>query len=74
MATLQAAKEIAHILPVFDGEPLYLESFINLANKFHTSYGLSADNSLSDFVFMAILSKLKDKAANVILCRLDLNT
>lgn len=74
MATLAAAKEIAHILPTFSGDPLFLESFINLVDKFYNTYGTTNDNTLSDFVFMAILSKLKEKAANVIYCQPDLNT
>lgn len=72
MASLAAAKEIAHILPTFDGQPIFLESFISLVEKFYNTYYSETDNTLNDFIFMSILSKLKDKAANVILCRPDL--
>lgn len=74
MATIQAAKEISYTLRNFSGRQEHLESFINAANKFFDRYGTTNDNSLSEFVFAAICSKIIDEAGDFLLCRPDLNT
>ena len=72
--SIQAAKEIANTLRPFSGRSEHLESFINAADKFHERYGRTTDNSLNEFVFVSICSKITDEAGNFILCRPDLNT
>lgn len=74
MVTIQAAKEIAYTLRPFSGRSEHLESFINAIDKFHTRYGTTSDNSLSEFVFASICSKIVEEAGDFILCRPDLNT
>ncbi|KAK9879626.1 hypothetical protein WA026_006692 [Henosepilachna vigintioctopunctata] len=74
MATIQAAKEIANTLRQFTGRSEHLESFLNSADRFYERYGRTQDNSLSEFVFASICSKIIDEAGNFILCRPDLGT
>ncbi|KAL3282389.1 hypothetical protein HHI36_005574 [Cryptolaemus montrouzieri] len=74
MSTIQAAKEIANTLRPFSGRSEHLEYFINAIDKFFDRYGRTADNSLSEFVFAAICSKIIDEAGDFLLCRHDLNT
>ncbi|KAK9872564.1 hypothetical protein WA026_018699 [Henosepilachna vigintioctopunctata] len=74
MATIQAAKEIANTLRQFTGRSEHLESFLNSADRFNERYGRTQDNSLSEFVFASICSKIIDEAGNFILRRPDLGT
>lgn len=74
MNTIQAAKEIANTLRHFSGKSEHLESFINSVDKFYDRYGKTTDNSLSEFVFAAISSKIVDEAGDFLLCRPDLGT
>ncbi|KAL3273398.1 hypothetical protein HHI36_014844 [Cryptolaemus montrouzieri] len=74
MATISAAKEIAHTLRNFSGRCEHLESFINSVDKFLDRYGRTTDNTLSEFVFAVICSKIVDEAGDFILCRPDLGT
>ncbi|KAK9881378.1 hypothetical protein WA026_016269 [Henosepilachna vigintioctopunctata] len=52
----------------------HLESFLNSADRFYERYGRTQDNSLSEFVYASICSKIIDDAGNFILCRPDLQT
>lgn len=72
--TIQAAKAIAEFLPIFTGESNQLESFIKRCDKFHTTYGMTPDNSLNDFTFNVIFSKLRGDVLNFVMCRPDLTT
>jgi len=74
MATIQAAKEIASTIRHFSGRSEHLESFLNACDKFFERYGRTNDNSLNEFVFASIYSKIVDEAGDYILCRPDLNT
>lgn len=73
-ATIQAAKEIANTLRTFSGNSDHLETFINSVDKFHNRYGITTDNSLNEFVFSVICSKIISEAGDYILCRPDLET
>ncbi|KAF2881293.1 hypothetical protein ILUMI_24881 [Ignelater luminosus] len=70
--TITAAKAIADFLPTFDRDSYQLESFIHRCDKFHNTYGKTNDNSLNDFVFNVICSKLKSDVSNFLMCRPDL--
>lgn len=72
--TIQAAKEIASTIKTFSGRSEHLEYFINSVDRFFNRYGRTTDNSLSEFVFAAICSKIIDQAGDFLLCRSDLNT
>lgn len=73
MASLTAAKEIAHTIKQFSGKSEHLEFFINSVDKFYNRYFLGTnDESLKEFVFASICSKLIDDAGDYILCRPDL--
>ncbi|KAL3279422.1 hypothetical protein HHI36_016933 [Cryptolaemus montrouzieri] len=72
MSTIQAAKEIANTLSPFSGRSEHLEYFINAIDKFFDRYGRTAD-SLSEFVFAAICSKIIDEADRLKLLKMRLN-
>ncbi|KAF2889806.1 hypothetical protein ILUMI_16367 [Ignelater luminosus] len=74
LPTIQAAKEIANTLRYFLGRSEHLESFLNSVDKFHSRYGRTTDNSLNEFVFASICSKITDEAGSFITCRPDLET
>ncbi|XP_072397971.1 uncharacterized protein [Diabrotica undecimpunctata] len=72
--TIQAAKALADFLPTFNGDSLKLESFVQRCDKYYLTYGQTTDNTLNDFTFNVICSKLQDNVLNFIMCRPDLNT
>lgn len=72
--TIHAAKAIAEFLPIFDGNSLQLESFIDACDNFHNNYGRTVDNNLNHFTYVAIRSRLRNEVANHVMCRPDLNT
>ena len=75
MTTLTAAKEIAHTLKSFTGNSDHLEFFISSVDKFYNRYYTgSIDESLKEFVFASICSKLTEEASDFLLCRPDLTT
>lgn len=75
MATLTAAKEIAHTLKPFSGRSEHLEFFINSIDKFHTRYHTGTqDETLKDFVIATIYSKIIDEAGDYLLCHPELTT
>lgn len=74
VSTIHAAKAIAGTLRPFSGRSEHLESFINSVDKFYDRYGKTTDNSLSEFVFATICSKIIDEAGDFLLCRHDLDT
>lgn len=69
-----AAKEIAATLKTFSGKSEHLESFINNIDRFFNRYGRTQDNSLSEFVYLAICSKIIGEAGDFLACRPDLDT
>lgn len=73
-ASITAAKEIANTLKPFTGKSEHLEYFLNSVDKFYSRYGRTTDNSLSEFVFSSICSKIIDEAGDFLLCRPDLST
>lgn len=75
MTTINAAKEIAHTLRPFTGRSEHLDYFINSVDIFYNRYAASsADESLKEFVFASITSKIIDEAGDFLLCRPDLKT
>ncbi|XP_072377074.1 uncharacterized protein [Diabrotica undecimpunctata] len=72
--TVYAAKTLADVLPSFNGDPLKLETFIQTCDNFYRTYGQTTDNTLNDYTFSVIRSKLQDNVLNFIMCRPDLNT
>lgn len=75
MATLVAAKEIARTLKIFSGRSEHLEFFIASIDTFYQRYFISTqDESLKEFVFASICSKICDEAGDFLLCRPDLTT
>lgn len=75
MATLTAAKEIARTLKTFSGKSEHLEFFIASVDSFYQRYFISTqDDSLKEFVFASICSKICDEAGDFLLCRPDLTT
>nr|CAI5864050.1 unnamed protein product [Callosobruchus analis] len=65
---------MADYLPFFDGDTQQLESFIFRCDKFFNTYGTSTDNTLNDFVFNVICSKLKGNVCTFLMCRPDITT
>lgn len=75
MTTLTAAKEIAHTLKTFTGNSDHLEFFISSVDKFYNRYYVgTVDESLKEFVFASICSKLTEEAGDFLLCRPDLTS
>lgn len=74
MTTVQTVKAYADFLPTFQGNPIHLESFINECDTFYNNFGKTTDPTINHFAFTIIKSKLRDDAANYIMCRPDLNT
>lgn len=75
MATIQAAKEIAHTLRSFSGRSEHLEFFINTIDKFYDRYFTNTqDESLKEFVIATIYSKITEEAGNHLLCHPELTT
>lgn len=75
MTTLTAAKEIAHTLKTFTGNSDHLEFFISSVDKFYNRYYTgTVDESLKEFVFASICSKLTEEAGDFLLCRPDLTS
>lgn len=75
MATINSAKEIAHTLKTFSGKPEHLEYFIQAVDKFYNRYyETTTDESLREFVFASICSKIIDQAGDYLLCHPELQT
>lgn len=74
MTTIQNVKAFADFLPTFQGNPIHLESFTNECDTFYNTFGKTTDTTINHFAFTILKSKLRDDAANYIMCRPDLNT
>lgn len=75
MATLMAAKEIAHTLKSFSGRAEHLEFFITSVDRFFNRYFAETnDETLKEFVFSTIQSKIIDEAGDFILCHPEFNS
>lgn len=75
MATITAAKEIAHTLKTFTGKPEHLEFFINSIDRFYNRYFVGQnDDALKEFVISCIQSKIIDEAGDFLLCHPELTT
>ena len=75
MVSLTAAKEIAHTLKSFSGRSEHLDFFIVSVDKYYIRYHEGTqDESLKEFVFASICSKIIDEAGDFLLCRPDLKT
>lgn len=74
LTTVQAAKSLADFLPTFSGESFKLESFIQRCDKYYNTYGQTVDNTLNDFSYNVICSKLQGDVLDFVMCRPDLNT
>lgn len=74
MTTLSAAKEIAHTLKPFSGKSEHLEFFVNSIDKFYNRYNIATDETLQEFVFATICSKIIDEAGDYLLCHPELTT
>lgn len=74
MATLTAAKEIAHTLKTFTGRPEHLEFFIKSIDTFYARYYSATDESLNEFLFATICSKIINEAGDYLLCHPELTT
>lgn len=69
---ISAARNYGEILPRFSGKDFSLESFIIKVDKYHTKYGNGNDESLNEYVYCMICSRLTDEANAFMSCRPDL--
>lgn len=69
---ISAASNYGKVLPKYDGKPNSLESFIAKVNTFYDKYGNTRDETLNQYVFCTICSRLIDEADNLVTCRPDI--
>lgn len=70
---ITAARNYGDVIPKFDGNPSSLEVFINRVDKFFAKYGSTVDETLNDYSFCLIISKLTGPAESFASTRPDLN-
>lgn len=71
---IAAARNYADIVPRYNGDAERLVQFINMANKFFNKYGNTEDETLNDYTFGIILSKLEGAAGVFASTRPDIVT
>lgn len=71
---IAAARNYGEILPRFKGKINTLPSFINKVDQYYDKYGNTRDETLNNYVFCMICSKLIGRANDFISCRSDLAT
>lgn len=69
---ITAARHYGEIIPRFSGKPNALEAFIIKVDQFYNKYGNTNDDSLNNYVFCMISSRLSDEANDFVTCRPDL--
>lgn len=71
---ISAARNYGEIIPKYDGKSNSLESFIIKVDAYFDKYGDTEDDTLNNYVFCLICSKLVDEANDFASCRSDLTT
>lgn len=69
---ITAARNFGEIIPRFNGDADRLAVFLSNTNKFHEKYGNTEDETLNDYVFGLICSKLDGPAGAFVATRPDL--
>lgn len=76
MATINytLVRLIIETIPTYEGDKDMLEIFISACDSFHTKYYSQTDTEINQFIYQAILGKLKGNALLIIGSRSKLNT
>ncbi|XP_015601590.1 uncharacterized protein LOC107270779 [Cephus cinctus] len=67
-----AAKEIGRMIGTFSGKAEELDTFVIEMDQYHSRYGATRDQSLNEYVYFTIKSKLLEKARDFVRSRPDL--